>query len=155
MSSPWKFAVLLAVLIVSPLGTGCHEGSLSLGRAKERPGTPAEHLILVTFENLRADHVSGFGYGPPTTYGVPEDSQRSSRPELDFDALLDLGVGFVRAYSPSPRTHSALASLHYGASPPAVGVFAAGDEPQAQHPSLAELLRPADAGSPERARRPT
>jgi arylsulfatase A-like enzyme len=57
-------------------------------------------LLLVTIDALRADHVGAYGYHRPTT------------PALD--RLAAEGVLFERAYTPTPHTSYAIASLMTG-----------------------------------------
>jgi hypothetical protein len=57
-------------------------------------------LLLVTIDALRADHVGAYGYGRPTT------------PNLD--RLAREGVVFERAYTATPHTSYAVASLMTG-----------------------------------------
>ena len=64
---------------------------------------PARHVLLLTVDTLRADHLSRNGYDRPTT------------PSLD--ALLSQGVYFARASTPIPQTTQALASLLTGVYP--------------------------------------
>ncbi len=67
-----------------------------------------QHVLLLTVDTLRSDHLSANGYDLPTT------------PYLD--ALLAGGVHFPRALAPVPRTTPALASLLTGAYPHTTGV---------------------------------
>ncbi|AKT40437.1 sulfatase-like hydrolase/transferase [Chondromyces crocatus] len=57
-------------------------------------------LVLITVDALRADHVGAYGYGRPTT------------PNLD--RLAAEGVVFEAAYTPTPHTSYAVASLMTG-----------------------------------------
>jgi hypothetical protein len=57
-------------------------------------------LLLVTIDALRADHVSGYGYGRETT------------PELD--ALMGEGTVFRAAYCPTPHTSYSITSMMTG-----------------------------------------
>ena len=73
-----------------------------------RPGAPAERaldlrgrdVLLVTIDALRADHVGAYGYARPTT------------PNLD--RLAREGFVFERAYTATPHTSYAVASLMTG-----------------------------------------
>jgi arylsulfatase A-like enzyme len=74
--------------------------------------TPIPNLsrvLLVTFDALRADHVSAYGYARETT------------PNLD--RLADRGVVFIRALATSSWTYPSLASLFTAAFPRTHGVF--------------------------------
>lgn len=83
------------------------------------------HVLLVTVDTLRADHLGSKGYPLETT------------PFLD--ELLASGFRFTRAIAPVPRTTPALASLLTGAYPHTTGVR-----------SLTDPLSPVVATLPER-----
>jgi arylsulfatase A-like enzyme len=69
-----------------------------------RGGPPvARHLVLVTVDALRADHVSAYGYERPTTPAI--------------DRFFASGVRFERCYTSSPATVTGLLGLHYGVYP--------------------------------------
>jgi arylsulfatase A-like enzyme len=72
--------------------------SCSPGSGKTRP-----HVLLLTVDTLRYDHVSGASHGQPTMPFV--------------DSLLESGFRFSRASTPIPRTTPALASLMTGSYP--------------------------------------
>lgn len=57
-------------------------------------------LLVVTIDALRADHVGAYGYGRKTTPGL--------------DALAAEGTLFTHAYTPTPHTSYAVASLMTG-----------------------------------------
>jgi len=57
-------------------------------------------LLVVTIDALRADHVGAYGYGRKTTPGI--------------DALAAEGALFEHAYTPTPHTSYAVASLMTG-----------------------------------------
>ena len=92
------------------------------GRGAEAP------IVLVTIDTLRADHLSGYGYGKPTS------------PRLD--RLMARGATFTWAFSASSTTASSHASILTGLDPTehSVGAF------NGQYPlgpgvdTLAELL---------------
>jgi arylsulfatase A-like enzyme/Tfp pilus assembly protein PilF len=89
------------------------------------------NLLLVSFDTTRADHLGCYCYGQPTS------------PHLDFFA--DRSVRFEHAYTPTPITLPAHASLFTGAYPASHGVrsngiFSLGG----QLPTLAESFK--DAG---------
>lgn len=90
------------------------------------PPTP-RHVLLLTVDTLRSDHLSSFGYDLPTT------------PYLD--ALLAGGVRFPRTLATVPRTTPALASLLTGAYPHTHGVRTLYDPLDEGVASLAELLQ--------------
>jgi arylsulfatase len=73
------------------------------------------HVVLITVDTLRADHVSGYGYTRPTTPRI--------------DAFFANGTRFRHAISPSPCTI------------PSVGQLLTGQVvPEPEDPRLAELL---------------
>ena len=96
----------------------------SASRRDDRP-----NVLVVTFDTLRADHVSAFGYARPTT------------PTLE--ALARQGFRFERAYSPMPATGPAHTSLMTGRSPRAHGVVRNGMRLDDSTGTLAERLREA------------
>ena len=110
------------------------------GAPKERPGTPPEHVLLVTVENLRADHTHLWQYPRPTTFIERSDDQRS----LDLDFLMERGVLFHQAFSPSGAARPALATLFTGLPPRAHGLTTADGALAEDVSTLAERLR--DAG---------
>ena len=82
---------------------------------------PRPHILLLSIDTLRADHVSAYGYARPTT------------PRLD--ALAQLGVVFESAYSHSPKTAPSHMSLMTSLLPEAHGVR------QLSHPESRSLAR--------------
>jgi arylsulfatase A-like enzyme len=62
------------------------------------PSSPGAHVLLVTIDALRADHLSGYGYARPTS------------PELDRFA--GGALQFQRAYAQAPHSSYSLSSLH-------------------------------------------
>lgn len=95
---------------------------LGCGGSK-RPGTPPKHLLLITVDTLRADHLSAYLYGRPTSYTPATDEERGLGHALSIDDLADSGVLFRNAYSPRGQTTPALASLMTGRSPLEHGVL--------------------------------
>jgi len=79
---------LLVVLALALAGTGC-------GR-----GAPERGVVLVTVDTLRADHLSGYGFGLRTSPAV--------------DALAESGVLFERAIAASASTAPSHASILTG-----------------------------------------
>lgn len=106
----------------------------------ERPGTPPEHVLLVTVENLRADHTHMWQYPRPTTFIERPDDQRS----LDLDYLMERGVLFHSAFAPSGAARPSLATLFTGLPPRAHGLSSADGVLSEGVSTLAERLR--DAG---------
>ena len=61
------------------------------------------YVLLVTVDTLRADRLSSYGYGRPTSPNI--------------DALLERGLRFSRARTVEPLTNPALASMLTGIEP--------------------------------------
>jgi len=108
-----------AVLALLVLVAGCAE--------PPRP-TPAQNLLLVSLDTLRADHLGAYGYARPT----------SPR----FDGFARRGILFRRAIAQAPSTapsHGALFSSVYPSAFSASGRELTGPPPGI--PVLAEILR--------------
>jgi len=73
--------------------------------------TRRPHVVLISLDTLRADHLGAWGYDRPTS------------PFLD--ALTRSGVRFQRVYSQSPKTAPSHMSLFTGAYPSAHGAHIA------------------------------
>ncbi len=92
------------------IGSGC----LLVGCGpRPRPGKPPQHVLLVTVENLRTDHVTQLGHERRTTALLRPDQPSV----LDIDSIALSGVAFARAYAPSADPELSLASLMGGAFP--------------------------------------
>jgi arylsulfatase A-like enzyme len=90
------------LLLVSGAATvGCSHG----------PDGPS--ILLVTLDTTRADHISGYGYGKPTTPHI--------------DRLAADGTRYTRAYAVTSWTLPAHASLFTGKFPSAHGAMYAAD----------------------------
>jgi arylsulfatase A-like enzyme len=78
-----------------------------VGAGVTAPAAAAElgrpSIVLVTVDTLRADRLSGYGYG------------RTTSPNID--ALLERGLKFTRARTVEPLTNPALCSMLTGVSP--------------------------------------
>ena len=92
-------------------------GSGALSCVPPRPGTPPEHLLLITVSGLRADHVTAWMYPRPTTVFEPPPVDGV---DLSIDGLAESGVRFSRAFSTSADSGTALRSLHTGFAFPMV-----------------------------------
>ena len=90
-----------------------------------RAGT-ARHLVLVTIDTLRADHVGAYGYRAGTT------------PSLD--RIAQGGVRFDRAYAPAPITLASHASMLTGRYPAGHGARDNLMPVNASVPTLATVL---------------
>ena len=105
---------------------------LTSGQIDVRPNPVPDtrrHVLLLTVETLRADHVDCDG----AVAGVP------SSPTLA--RLVERGHAFPRAVTPVPRTTPAVASLLTGAYPHTTGVRALSDNLLPDVVSVAELFR--------------
>ncbi len=121
-------ARLLRLLLPAALAAGC--AAPDSAPPPERGADEAErprHVLLLTVDTLRSDHLSAHGHELPTT------------PYLD--ALLAGGVRFPRTLAPAPRTTPALASLLTGAYPHGHGVRTLYDPLAGGVTSLAETLQ--------------
>lgn len=87
------------------------------------------NIVLVVLEGVRADHLSCEGYARETT------------PVLD--SLARGGVRFARAFSPSPSTLPAHASIWTGRHPISHGATEETPCLQSRHPTLPERFRAA------------
>lgn len=87
-------------------------GSFAAGCSGERPrpGTPPRHLLLVTVEKVRRDHVSALGYERQTT-GLLKPGQPIV---LDVDYLGNGGVTFANALAPESDDGRSLRALMRG-----------------------------------------
>ena len=106
---------------------------------RERPGTPPEHVLLITVENLRADHTHMWQYPRHTTFVERSDDQRS----LDLDLLMERGVLFHEAFAPSGSTRPSLATLFTGLPPRAHGLLSPGGVLSDDVPTIAERFKAA------------
>ena len=126
--SPWAaLALLLGALLLT---TGCGDSA--------RPGTPPKHLILITVDTLRADHLSSWLYGRPTSFVPVTDQDRAFGHALAIDDLAEGGVMFRNAFSPRGQTTPAVASLMTGRSPLEHSVLQNGSVLPADAATLAE-----------------
>lgn len=131
VSSAGSLALLLFGLVAAALG--CAPG--------ERPGTPPRHVLLITVDTLRADHLGAWLYGRPTSdqAGLEEPS----RARRSIDRLAGEGVVFSRAFSPRGQTFPALASLFSSRSPIEHGALANRDTLSPEIPTLAKSFQAA------------
>jgi len=115
-------APLLAAAIA--FATGCGRGDAA-GRARAEPGTP---VVLVSIDTLRADRLPAYGYRGVETPAI--------------ERLRRDGILFENAYTHSPLTLPAHASLLTGLLPPEHGVRNnIGYRLEEPHATLASLLR--------------
>jgi len=108
--------------------------------AGERPGIPPRHVLLVTIEGLRADHVSALGHHLPTTALPSDELARAQGRAMGIDDLAASGVQFAQAFAPSGSTLASLAALLTGRSPFESGVVDDGCRLPNAVPGLATRL---------------
>jgi arylsulfatase A-like enzyme len=121
---------------VSHRGAGSLLASLLLAIGCSEPAPPSEvparpNILMISVDTLRADHVSAYGHGRPTTPAI--------------DALAAEGVLFENAYSHAPVTSVSHMSLLTSLLPEAHGVSmwtdAATSRLSESIPTLATVLR--------------
>ncbi|MGC4088510.1 MAG: sulfatase-like hydrolase/transferase [Polyangiaceae bacterium] len=88
----------LADCVESPNAPGCQSSQSAVGAGGL--DLRGHHVLLVTIDALRADHIGAYGYTRPTTPNI--------------DKLAQEGSVFERAYSATPHTSYALTSLMTG-----------------------------------------
>ncbi len=118
--SPAALRLLLIILLVSMAGCG-DDPSLT------HEGPP--DLVVIMIDNLRADHLGSYGY------------DRDTSPNID--ALVERGVRFAHAFSPSSWTRPAVASLFTSLYPSEHGAVTVTTPLPKDIPTLAERLRQA------------
>ncbi len=120
--------MLLYFLVLQPATTVSHITPYANSR-----GTSLPHVIFITVDATRADHISAYGYGRATT------------PNLDA-ILADQGVLFTQATTPSSWTFPSNTGTLTGRMPSAIGVNWTDDDARIPdgETMLAEYLQ--DAG---------
>ena len=82
-----------------------------------RKAAPApRHLILVTIDTLRADHLSVYGFARSTTSPVGAE-RRGSVPGFTIDEIANQGVRFQNAFAPRGMTLPSMSTLFTGRPP--------------------------------------
>jgi len=110
----------------APNWVGEFARDVSAGAATVEPSVEPEsvrrpHVVLISLDTLRADHLGAWGY------------DRNTSPF--FDALARNGVRFKRAYSQSPKTAPSHMSLFTGTYPSTHGTHVAhGSTPPTIYP---------------------
>jgi len=97
-----------------------------IARFDEESSQVFDHILLITLDTLRADHVGSYGYPLPTT------------PFLD--RLASEGVRFARAYAPNNLTCPAHTSILTGLYPTSHGVTRNGERLSDEILTLPEIL---------------
>lgn len=123
----------LASILVCASPAGC--------RRAQRPGIPPRNLLLVTFESLRADHMSCYGHLMPTSALSSSLEERETQRAFGLDDLASNGVLFANAFAPSGSTLASLASLFTGCAPPETAVLDDATILPEKLRTLAEMLR--------------
>lgn len=95
-----RLAASLVALALGGLAAGCGAPEISKQRT---------NVLLIVVDTLRADHLSAWGYGLPTS------------PEID--ALASQGVRFARYHSTSSWTRPGFATLLSGLYPRSAGIY--------------------------------
>lgn len=108
--------------------------------SKERPGTAPKHVLMITVDTLRADHLSAWLYGRPTSFTPSTDSERQLGADLSIDTLAKEGVIFQSAYSPRGMTSPAVASLMTGLTPLEHGLLDNGQVLASEFGTIAETF---------------
>jgi len=122
-ANPFVFPVGMVTLMVA----------LAFGGCARDAEPPRWNLILISFDTLRADHLSTYGY------------RRQTSPNIDRLAMD--GLLFEQAFSQSPKTATSHMTIMTGMYPPAHGVKNL-DQPRVKSlpegiPTLAEILHQA------------
>ncbi|MDF1797541.1 MAG: sulfatase [Planctomycetota bacterium] len=135
MESNRTRALYAALLAGLALLAGCAES--------ERPGTPPKHVLLVTVDTLRADHLSAYLYDRPTSYIPASEQERLRGADLSIDTLAKEGVLFRNAFAPRGMTSPSVASLMTGLTPLEHGLLNNGQVLDVEHGTLAESFQAA------------
>ncbi len=89
---------------------------IGLGTSCRKAAAPPRHLILVTIDTLRADHLSAYGYARPTS--SPSGAERrGSVPGFTIDEIAGQGVRFENAFAPRGMTLPSMSTLFTGRPP--------------------------------------
>jgi arylsulfatase A-like enzyme len=124
--------------MVRRLSIACIAAALVLG-CGSRPSARARHLLLVTIDTLRADHLSCYGYARATS-DAAHAAQRGSVAGFTIDDIASRGVRFGHAFSPRGMTFPAIATLFTGRSPIETCALENGNVLPASADTLAEFL---------------
>jgi arylsulfatase A-like enzyme len=89
---------------------------VGLASSCRKTATTPRHLILVTIDTLRADHLSAYGYARPTTSPAGAE-RRGSVPGFTIDEIASQGVRFENALAPRGMTLPSMSTLFTGRPP--------------------------------------
>jgi arylsulfatase A-like enzyme/Tfp pilus assembly protein PilF len=109
----WRVLLRIAIVGVATAAGAATDRAPATGA----PERPPPSLLLVTLDTTRADALSSYREGAPSTLAAPIVAATPS-----LDALAAGGVRFARAVSACPLTLPAHASLLTGLEPPAHGL---------------------------------
>jgi arylsulfatase A-like enzyme len=109
------------------------------GKSEPAQAPPPRHLVLLTIDTLRADHLSSFGGARPTT-AAQGATARGSAPGFTIDELASQSVRFSRAYAPRGMTFPSLSTLFTGHPPIETCALSNGDLLPREAETLAERL---------------
>lgn len=124
-SLPWVVAVAAMMLIGLPIFQRAHERRQISRLPAAAPGSP--NVLVIVVDTLRADHLSTYGYGRPTS------------PNLS--RIADQGVLFENAMAPSSWTLPSHASMLTGRYPHEHGACYMGVSLLPQYPVLGEAFQ--------------
>lgn len=124
-----RFLALVAGVVALALFVACSGGA-------KKP----KHLVLITVDTLRADHLVAYGGVRPTS-DAANAAARGSAAGYTLDELAASGTRFAHAYTPRGETFPALCALFAGAPPPETGVLGNRETLTADVTTLAEHLR--------------
>jgi arylsulfatase A-like enzyme len=113
------------VLVCALAAPGCDPAAEAPARASDAGRGPF-HVLLVSIDTLRADHMSVYGY------------ERATTPALE--TLAGQGVRFDAAYAPTSTTAPSHVSLFTSLYPPTHRVIKNGRVLAERHVTLAEVL---------------
>ena len=129
------------LLAITRLGLGAI-ALLGLAAACGRTKSAPRHLILVTIDTLRADHLSAYGCARPTTSPAGAE-RRGSVPGFTIDEIAGQGVRFENAFAPRGMTLPSMSTLFTARPPLETCVLDNRNTLPAQMETLAERLKAA------------
>lgn len=103
-----------------------------------RPGQPPRHVLLITVDTLRADHLSCYLYPRATSVTPSSPEERAAGGGWSIDRLAEKGVLFAEAFAPRGETFPSIATLMTGRGPFHHGAFDNLNRLDQVHETLAE-----------------